>query len=187
MAEIQIQQNGQRIYIVGHTYPIRDRLRAAGAHWDDDRGAWWIGAAKRADIEAAIAAASAAAASQGPDRGARVIGRARYRERDYYCLTESRDGRRLLLCFRDGSKQFWADAAEATLTKRYGRENYRTGRIEYPTLGDMLDRAAEWRRMSPEESDRQRAIREAGGVCRCSAPLDEGDGECMKCGYAIVH
>jgi hypothetical protein len=91
---ITMQTEGQRIYIVGHTYPIRDRLRSAGAHWDGDRGAWWIGASKRADIESVIA--SAAAATSRPDRGARVIGRARYRERDYYCLAESRDGRRLL-------------------------------------------------------------------------------------------
>jgi hypothetical protein len=187
MAEnIQIQQNGQRIYIVGHTYPIRDRLRSAGAHWDGDRGAWWIGAAKRADIESVIAAASAAAASQGPDRGARVLGRARYRDREYYVLAKSRDGRRLLLAFRDGSKQFWADASEATLIRRYDSENYRTGRVEYPTLGYMLDRAAEWRAMSPEERERRAAIRAAGGVCRCDRPLDEGGGECMKCGYAIV-
>lgn len=27
--------------------------------------------------------------------------------------------------------------------------------------------------------------RVSGSRCRCSHPLDEGDGECMKCGYRI--
>lgn len=34
---------GRRTYIRGATYPIRDTLRNAGAHWDADEKAWWIG------------------------------------------------------------------------------------------------------------------------------------------------
>lgn len=53
---------GARVYVLGQTYPIRDAIRAAGGHWDAERKAWWIGTAKRAELEAAIASAKPATA-----------------------------------------------------------------------------------------------------------------------------
>ena len=48
---VQLKDVGRRTYILGHTYPIRDALRAAGAKWDSDARAWWIGTTKRKEIE----------------------------------------------------------------------------------------------------------------------------------------
>jgi hypothetical protein len=56
---VTIESIKARLYFAGSTYPIKDRLRSLGAHWDGDRKQWWIGAAKRADAEALVASLSA--------------------------------------------------------------------------------------------------------------------------------
>lgn len=123
-----------------------------------------------------------------PDRGATVYARVRYKGREYYRLAQTRDGRRVLLAFRDGTCQFWADAALTETVKIYGRE-WR-GRTVYPSLGQLLAAREEWLRKSPAEraeaAARSALIQECGGVCRCAHPIDEGDGTCLKCGYALV-
>lgn len=52
---------GTRVYVLGQTYAIRAPIKSVGGHWDADRKAWWIGATKRAELEAAIAVAKPAA------------------------------------------------------------------------------------------------------------------------------
>ncbi|OFW37672.1 MAG: hypothetical protein A3J29_06265 [Acidobacteria bacterium RIFCSPLOWO2_12_FULL_67_14b] len=51
---------GARVYVLGQTFALRDAIKSAGGHWDAERKAWWIGATKRAELEAAIAAAKPA-------------------------------------------------------------------------------------------------------------------------------
>lgn len=52
---ITIKPEGQRLYAVGNTYPIKDALKSIGAKWDAETKAWWVGAAKRAELEAVLA------------------------------------------------------------------------------------------------------------------------------------
>lgn len=188
---VTLETIGQRIYVAGNTFPIKDRLKRAGCHWDGDRKQWWIGAAKRSEIESVVTHAPTSSTSQQgsgdrtPDRNADVKARATYKGKDYYVLAETRDGAKLLLAARNGAFQFWAAREASQITKTYGRENYRSGRTEYPTLGGMIRRAEQWRQMSADErADASRAS-DLGGRCRCQRPIDEGDGECMLCGYAI--
>jgi hypothetical protein len=193
MTNLTMQADGPRLYILGSTYPLRTQLRSLGAHWDADRRAWWVGVAKRPQVETLVAqladgdaSAQPTQTAHAPDPDARVLGRVRYQDREYYWLATSHDGSRMLLAYRNGSRQFWADGAKVHVTKRYGRQDGRTGRVQYPTLSELLERAAEWRQMSDEARARRQAIREAGGVCRCARPLDEGDGTCLTCGYALA-
>lgn len=51
---LSTEKVGSRIYVMGNTYPVRERLKRAGCHWDGDRQQWWIGAAKAAAIEAIV-------------------------------------------------------------------------------------------------------------------------------------
>ena len=37
---------GRQVYVRGNTYAFRDDLRAMGAKWDRDEGAWWISTTK---------------------------------------------------------------------------------------------------------------------------------------------
>lgn len=195
MAELTLQQDGARVYVLGQTYALRDALRAAGGHWDSARRAWWVGRAKRAEIEAVIAREATAATEterapaaddRKPREDARVLARAAYKGKDYYVIAETRDGARRLLAARDGAFQFWAAADLAPITKHYGREDYRSGRTEYPTLSGMISRAREWRSMSREERTEATEDAEArrsgdacpcsGGACRCGS-----DSPCCMC------
>jgi hypothetical protein len=47
---IVLQADGERLYIVGSVYPLRDRIKAVGGHWDDERKSWYVGRDKTADI-----------------------------------------------------------------------------------------------------------------------------------------
>lgn len=68
---IQISSEGRRHYLTGNTYPIKDQLRSAGAHWDRDRGAWWT--SKRDVAESFLAAASAAPKAYEPAAGEELV------------------------------------------------------------------------------------------------------------------
>ena len=144
---ISIQTEGRRTYIVGDTYPVRDRLRAIGAKWDAARKAWWTG--KRAEAEALVAELSTAPASASQERTSDaskaprdgldsvVAGRCEYKGKTYYVAgrvargrthwddevapVTTRDGQKVLLYFRDGSSQFWAPWDAVEIAKGYSR------------------------------------------------------------------
>lgn len=46
-----IERVGRRAYVRGDTYALRHRLREAGATWDPEERAWWIGTGRVARIE----------------------------------------------------------------------------------------------------------------------------------------
>ena len=132
---MQIEKRGRRYYIRGNTYPIKDQLRSAGCRWDRDEKAWWTGKADVADRFASVRPESGR--SERPERpapglDATVAGRARYKGRVYYLVgrasaygevepVQTRDGAKMLLAFRDGSKDFWAAADVVETLKLYQR------------------------------------------------------------------
>lgn len=133
---ITLTQKGRRTYISGDTYQIRDKLRAAGAHWDADARAWWYSRAHAEQVEQIIKEADTAAETPDtPGDNALVAGRVTYRGKTYYAAgrlirgrtrwddtvraVRSRDGSRILLYYRDGARQFWADYSEVAWQKTY--------------------------------------------------------------------
>lgn len=139
MCELQVE--GRRVYITGNTFAIKGKLRDAGAKWDADRKAWWVGSGKKADIEAVIGSPVANAAapvdrpSQGEDQV--VAGKVTYKGKTYFAAGRvergrthyddrvenicSRDGGRILLVFTDGSSTFWADRTVVQTVKNYDK------------------------------------------------------------------
>lgn len=144
---ITIRTQNRRTYIEGNTYPHRAALRAAGCHWDRDAGAWWLGdAGKAAQLVERLSAAAApkpadeasAPGEAAPGEDAVVAGRGVYKDRTYYLagrtlrgrsyydgdkvqMVATRDGAKLLLLSRDGSRQFWAPREMVQVSKRYDR------------------------------------------------------------------
>jgi hypothetical protein len=123
---ISIQTEGRRTYLTGDTYPLRDRLRAIGAHWDPERKAWWT--AKREEAAKLVASVASTQSSDAPRDGlfSLVVARVRYHGHAYYLAGRSdgqpvttKDGSRSLLYFRDGSKQFWASSSELMIISAY--------------------------------------------------------------------
>lgn len=133
---ISTSTEGRRTYIVGATYPHRDALRSAGAHWDGSRKAWWLG--QRDEAQALVARLSqsepvTAAANSGPGDDAVVAARATYRGSSCYIAgratrqgrrvgvsqVASSDGSRVLLYSRDGERQWWGAPSDVDTVRRY--------------------------------------------------------------------
>lgn len=155
---ISVEQVGRRYYLVGDTFAIKDRIKSAGGKWDPERRAWWTG---KADVAARLASPSPAATvadavtvqaapvSEDPAK-IRLVGKARYKGRDYYCrwVGPTRNGYSCRLVTLDQSLDFWARCAEphetgvtgegevARMVKTYPVRTFR-GREEHTTLGSI--------------------------------------------------
>lgn len=166
MATITIESVGRRHYLRGNTYPLREQLRAAGAHWDADQKAWWIGDLARAEDLAAAQVGSTQPADERQDDGLKddspVLGRARYKGREYLLVWqgETKRGRAAKLASLDGSKVFWADHAAIEITKIYQSREWR-GR-EQPMTFARLRRLREEYAEQKAAVDQQQIVGERG-------------------------
>lgn len=121
-----IEQLGSRLYVVGDGFPVREQLKRAGCHWDAARKQWWIGTARRAAVEPLLSYSRDEAETVPLDAPA-IRGRVSYRGKTYYLLADGvgRTGKPYAkLCYRDGTRVFWAAAAslaagEMVILKRY--------------------------------------------------------------------
>lgn len=137
MSNIQTETVGQRVYVTGNTYAIKDALRAAGCHWDGDRRAWWIGAKKRAAVDHLLnaplpAAEDVEAARLKRDRD-NILGTAKYDGKTYYVVGRGTNdrGEWVRLMFRDGRKTFFKPLAEVEIVKTYRRAQTLEGLQEF--------------------------------------------------------
>lgn len=159
---IAIERSGTRVYLTGDTYPVKDQIKAIGGHWDGDRKAWWVGAAKAEAAQSLVSSLASAPASQPAvkqdPRDIRLTGKGRYKGREYFAGSMTRDGLKVrLLTLPDAAGNyldFWALCSEVEQTKSYRPREYR-GRMEYTTLGSIASFIA-----------REKRNRDAGGdVC----------------------
>jgi hypothetical protein len=185
----ELKQVGQRIYLIGNTYPVRNLIRESGGKWDPVEKLWYVGlqVRERAEQIAAMIDAQPVTQQEHPEfdrKRTPIKGRAKYKGKGgYLVLWEGmtrRGSEAVKLAFRDGSKTFWADAAQVTITKRYGREDYRTGRIEYPTL-ESLDWYA--KKARERETNGEESCWRCAKYCTCSQGFchHHHDG-CETCG-----
>jgi hypothetical protein len=161
------------------------RLEALGGHWDGDRRAWWVGAAKASEAEALVArlaavpwpAPGAPRPAEDPD-SIRLTGKGRYKGRVYYAGAITRDGTRVrLLTLPDASGKyldFWVPCSEV---KRYQPREYR-GRIEYTTLGSIARFLAREQRARPAGEP---VCAECGKSGELVADLEDGQLEHRRC------
>lgn len=132
---IKIERSKGRVYIVGDTYSAKDRIKALGGHWDGDRRAWWVGAAKVSEAEALVAKLNgdatasggatnnAAAPAKEDADGIRLVGKAKYKGRTYYArwIGECKSGDyKARLITLDQSLDFWAACARPHETQHDG-------------------------------------------------------------------
>ena len=169
---VELVDAGQRTYIAGNTYPLKDRLREAGAHWDHERKQWWIGTSRRAVVAALVSSATAAASDgqETVDLDAKVIrARVEYQGKTYYALAigARADGTPFAkLCTRDGNLVFWARQGEPVkVLKEYGRQAPRYGgyrRTEYAGEQTVYPSISSLRAYA----ERRRREQQSGG-CEC--------------------
>lgn len=169
---VSIEKQGARLYFVGDTYPIKDRIKQLGGHWDGDRKAWWIGATKAEQAQSLVSSsvsssgASSESKKSGVPEDSKVVGKAEYKGRTYYVLWMGRcnsGAEKAHLTVLDGSIDFWADLSACNIIKRYSPREYR-GRTEYTTLGGIRNFI-----------ERQREGERTGNICA----------ECGKAGELV--
>lgn len=167
---VQLIAEGRRIYLAGNTFPIKDKIKSLGGHWDGDRRMWWLGIAKAEDAKTLCDAAPADDAPREPQKpdDIRLTGKGRYKGREYFAGSITRDGAKVrLLTLPDASGKFldfWAPCSEVEQTKSYApREHTYRGHttIRYTTLGSIADFIKDRR-----EADKQIAAGEIpAGYC----------------------
>lgn len=184
---VATEKVGNRVYVTGDSYPIKDRLKSIGCHWDGERRQWWIGAKKQSELDSIVANGATAAKSEDSS-AVRIVGKAEYKGRSYYVrwYGVAKSGEwKCHLTTLDGKIDFWAgDGSDgrdgARIVKEYHPREYR-GRTQYTTLGSLRQFIASKKTIS------------AGGECpRCkrreSLGLQRGyDGsgdyeDCPMCG-----
>lgn len=191
---ITIQSEGRRHYLIGNTYPIKDRLRAAGAKWDADRRAWWTGKRELAEQLAGAAPAGEAGSSPSSERpteslssDSEIAGKAQYKGKEYLLVWSgvTRRGPAAKLAFRDGSKVFWAPLGEVKITKVYQEREYRGRREPGMTFG-RLERLREEYAQAKREGNEDGIPNGRRYCCEeCGEFVVRGDGSsCWETGCA---
>lgn len=147
---IATEKVGARIYVTGNTFAVKDRLKAAGCHWDGERKQWWIGVAKADKISGIVGQLDGAEAPKESLDDRRVYAKVQYKGRTYYVVGESGDRCRLTVL--DGSLDFWTDKSACSLLKEYTPREVWDGRrysgktvTQYTTLGSLRDFIADCR------------------------------------------
>lgn len=143
---ISLEKTGTRIYLVGDTFAAKDAIKSIGGHWDGDRRAWWVGSAKADEaaklVESLGTSSTVATGERKPQDPSdiRLTGKGRYKGREYYAGSITRDGSKVRLLTLPGEDgkflDFWALCSEVEQTKTYSPREYR-GRMEYTTLGSI--------------------------------------------------
>jgi hypothetical protein len=192
---IETKREARRTYLLGTPYSAKKALAEAGAHWDPQRKAWWMGDDAKARALAETLAA-APPAPQGLQDSDLLLGRGRYRGRACLVLWvgETQGGRRCKCASLDGKRIFWAPADQVSVEKRYG------GWTEDDRGREYERRAMTWGRLQHLRADLAQAggdpeqaritAAEQAGACRgCGGPLrDAGHhraigGFCGTCAF----
>ena len=187
---ITVEKQGRRYYLRGDTYAVRNQLRDAGCRFDGAARAWWTGKRDVAERFAGNAGDGGVSDRGVSDRGSeglspesRIVGRARYKSREYILVWEgqTRRGPACKLAFTDGSKVFWADAAEVEVTKRYQSREYR-GRVDHMTFG-KLQRLREDYAAAKREGNEDGIRNGQRYECpECGEYVTRGQGSCWETG-----
>jgi hypothetical protein len=187
---IECKREGRRTYILGAPYGAREQLKAAGAHWDGDRKAWWLGSDEKArELAAQLEATSAE--PEGLRDSDTLLGRGRYQGRACLVLWvgDTKAGRRCKCANMDGSRIFWVPAKEVSVEKRYQAREYR-GIPQPMTWGRLQRLRAELAAAGGDPEQARITAAEQAGVCRgCGGPIrDAGHhramgGFCGACAF----
>lgn len=189
---IAIEKVGRRNYLVGNTFAIKDRIKAAGGHWDGEKRAWWVSNAEKA-LEI-VGHPSSTPSEDGeatkPSPGGltdedRIEGKATYKGKPYLLVWEgiTSRGQAAKLAFTDGSKMFWASAGEYQVTKRYDAREYR-GRPEPMTFGTLKRLRAKFARARAEGNEDGIAKGQRYECPECGDYVTRGQGSCWETGAA---
>jgi hypothetical protein len=155
---VRIEQQGAKYYLLGNTFPIKDKLKAAGCRWDPSQRAWWThyedvaegfvneqpdvcAVDQQSGIESPAAATPVApppadAALTAELSAAVCTHRVKYQGRTYYVIGEADEARVWRLTPLSGSHDIWVGRAECEVLKKYATRTY-NGQVVKHTVGSL--------------------------------------------------
>lgn len=91
---VAIKQNGGRVYFVGDTFPVKDKIKKIGGKWDGDAKCWWVSISKlQAAVDLAKSINEGDQADQKPKASdVKVYGKCKWNGRKYYIIAKTRNG-----------------------------------------------------------------------------------------------
>jgi hypothetical protein len=121
---ITLQPQMNRLYFVGETFSVKDKLKALGARWDADRRQWWIAEGARKAAETLLATLADMPTEKKEEAPALreaepVIGKAVYKNNEYWVLWKgvtARGNESVRLAFLDGKSHFWVDLSKPDIS-----------------------------------------------------------------------
>lgn len=173
----------RRVYVsTPYGHPVVAKLKSLDSHWDADSKRWWVGIAKKGEVEKILAEALAAPASEAIEdlSSARISAKVTYEGRQYYVIASTADRARLTTL--NDKIAFWADKSKCELIRKYEpRTNTFRGRTttEYTTVGS-LRRFVESQKEG-ESKGLQKCTECGVRSNRLVADLEDGLMKCRKC------
>lgn len=145
---VKIETRNNRIYLVGDTYPIKDKLKQAGCRFDKDAKQWYGTTDLRTELTRIIAeSASKNASGQSGDYveptpeelgRKRILAKVEYKGRNYYAVAKSRTGKYLLTPITC-QFSFWALESVCSVVKEYQQKTDRNGNDDSLTLDSLRE------------------------------------------------
>lgn len=187
-----IEKVGARVYAINTPFAAKDQLKGIGCHWDGEKRAWWIGTSKASELAKVIESINTpSSTSSNPSTAKkdpheiRLTGKGRYKGREYYAGSITRDGLKVrLLTLPDAAGEFldfWASCSEVEQTKTYAPREVWDGRrysgktvTKYTTLGSIADFIAQQKRDAGTGRERVQCH-------ECDAWHDANE-SCRECG-----
>jgi hypothetical protein len=160
MSQPTLTVEDRRVYIKApYGHPCITALKELGAHGEYREGkfyGWWISTTKKAEVEAILA--RTANQAPAPDTNITVLGKARYKGRDYYVrwVGTCKNGEyKARLCTLDGKLDFWVKAAQPHDTSPPPEVGRVVKLYQEPRTLSSLQRFIEERRQEEDKAKQQ--------------------------------
>lgn len=181
MKEISTKQEGRRLVIdLPYGHPGKERIKAAGAHWDPEARTWWIGISKVDEMRLLIDTVNQETANAEPTKpdtdSLSVAASVIYKGQRYRCIAGSHPTRCRLVS-GDSKLDFWVDRELVEVAKTYQSDRRRG----LPTVGS-LRRFAERAKAEKADPTAERRVCWECGRSFVSSEVSHSDWEDSYCG-----
>lgn len=138
--KVTLEKEGNRYYVTGDTFALKNKLKEAGFRWDSHRRAWWTAdQALATTFEGEFEPEDATEARTVETRSSAICtGKVTYNDKTYYIIGHSSDGQKINLTPLNCQIDFWVERDNCTLTKEYRSHSFQ-GKKTHQTVGSIRE------------------------------------------------
>jgi len=141
---ITIEPRGERVYLLGQTFAVKEQIKQAGGRWDGKERAWWFPIDQAEKVHALARTLCVLPATAAPEAGQNadkiyLTGKGTYKGRTYFLSNVTKDGQRIRCVTLPDAQgkfiDFWVAASQVQIVKTYRQSGRLSGGPM--TLGSM--------------------------------------------------